>query len=174
VLLCSLKAGGVGLDLVSANHVMLLDLWWNPFIEEQAIDRVHRIGQTKDVHVLRVVIDQSVEHRIVHLQKQREKDAEKILHDQEQQFKQELKGNKNGAADEKTNEKISSRLFQREDYRFLITGRGGPAASPVPHFPTPLPPAFHQQLYGSPLPQASFPAQFPQPRNPSLQFPSGQ
>lgn len=52
VLLLSLRAASLGLNLVVANHVVLLDLWWNPAVEDQAIDRTHRIGQTRDVTVL--------------------------------------------------------------------------------------------------------------------------
>ena len=55
VFLISLKAGGVGLTLIEANRVYLLDPWWNVAAEEQAIDRVHRLGQKKDVHVIRFV-----------------------------------------------------------------------------------------------------------------------
>ena len=51
VLLLSLRAASLGLNLVVANHVVLLDLWWNPSVEDQAIDRTHRIGQTRDVTV---------------------------------------------------------------------------------------------------------------------------
>lgn len=56
ILLVSLKAAALGLNLVMANHVMLLDLWWNPAVDEQAIDRAHRLGQTKTVHVARFTI----------------------------------------------------------------------------------------------------------------------
>jgi DNA repair protein RAD5 len=69
VCLISLKVGGVGLNLVWATHVFLLDPWWNPAIEDQAIDRVHRIGQDKPVTVIRFVIKNSVEERILALQK---------------------------------------------------------------------------------------------------------
>src|SRR5690349_4394573 len=55
VLLVSLMAGGFGLNLTSANHVFLMDPWWNASVESQAIDRVHRLGQTKDVHTYRFV-----------------------------------------------------------------------------------------------------------------------
>jgi SNF2 family DNA or RNA helicase len=57
VLLVSLKAAALGLNLTAANHVVLLDLWWNPTTEEQAIDRAHRIGQARAVHVTRVTIE---------------------------------------------------------------------------------------------------------------------
>ncbi|KAJ3393912.1 hypothetical protein HDU92_007392 [Lobulomyces angularis] len=68
VLLISLKCGSVGLNLVNANHVILLDIWWNPAVEDQAIDRVHRIGQTRNVKVTRLVIANTVEDRILDLQ----------------------------------------------------------------------------------------------------------
>ena len=56
VMLVSLKAASLGVNLVSANHVVLLDLWYNPATEDQAIDRAHRIGQTKAVNVTRITI----------------------------------------------------------------------------------------------------------------------
>mmetsp|Transcript_62690 Transcript_62690/g.149555 ORF Transcript_62690/g.149555 Transcript_62690/m.149555 type:complete len:1261 (-) Transcript_62690:115-3897(-) len=68
-LLVSLKAGGVGLNLVAASRLYLLDLWWNPAVEEQAIQRVHRIGQTKEVHVYKFVVDDSMDAGILELQK---------------------------------------------------------------------------------------------------------
>jgi len=68
VFLISMKAGGLGLNLVAASHVLLLDPWWNPAAEEQAIDRVHRLGQTKPVYVTRFIIQGSVEEKILELQ----------------------------------------------------------------------------------------------------------
>jgi len=68
VLLVSLKAAALGLNLVAANHVVLLDLWWNPTQEAQAIDRAHRIGQTREVRVTRITIPGTVEDRILGLQ----------------------------------------------------------------------------------------------------------
>lgn len=56
VLLVSLKAASLGLNLTAANYVVLMDLWWNPAVEEQAIDRAHRIGQTRTVRVMRLTI----------------------------------------------------------------------------------------------------------------------
>jgi SNF2 family DNA or RNA helicase len=67
-MLISLKAGSVGLNLITANHVLLVDLWWNPAAEEQAIDRAHRIGQTCPVVVSRFTIENTVEDRILALQ----------------------------------------------------------------------------------------------------------
>jgi SNF2 family DNA or RNA helicase len=68
IMLVSLKAGNSGLNLVAANHVIIFDPFWNPYIEEQAIDRAHRIGQMREVHVHRILVPQTVEDRIVELQ----------------------------------------------------------------------------------------------------------
>jgi 3-dehydroquinate synthase len=68
VILISLKAGGVGINLTCACKVYLMDLWWNPAVEDQAMDRVHRIGQTRAVTVTRYVVDKSIEKRICSLQ----------------------------------------------------------------------------------------------------------
>ncbi len=68
VMLVSLKAGGTGLNLTAADHVFLLDPWWNPAVEDQAADRAHRIGQDKPVMVYRMVAKDTVEERISHLQ----------------------------------------------------------------------------------------------------------
>ena len=68
VILCSLRAAGVGLNLTRANHAFMMDLWWNPSVEDQAMDRVHRIGQTRPVRVVRFVSRWTVEQRILELQ----------------------------------------------------------------------------------------------------------
>uniref|UniRef100_A0A3Q7EYI9 Helicase C-terminal domain-containing protein n=1 Tax=Solanum lycopersicum TaxID=4081 RepID=A0A3Q7EYI9_SOLLC len=68
VMLMSLKAGNLGLNMVAASHVILLDLWWNPTTEDQAIDRAHRIGQTRAVTVSRLTVKDTVEDRIIALQ----------------------------------------------------------------------------------------------------------
>ncbi|KAF9153044.1 hypothetical protein BG015_004223 [Linnemannia schmuckeri] len=68
VMLISLKCGSLGLNLTVANHVVIMDPWWNPALENQAIDRVHRIGQRKNVFVHRLCIPNSVEDRILALQ----------------------------------------------------------------------------------------------------------
>jgi SNF2 family DNA or RNA helicase len=68
VFLISLKAGGTGLNLTEADHVFLLDPWWNPAVEDQAADRAHRIGQTRPVMVYRLVAENTVEERILKLQ----------------------------------------------------------------------------------------------------------
>ena len=71
VLLCSLKAGGVGLNLTNATHVILCDPWWNPAIEEQAIMRIHRIGQTQKVSVTRFIVENSVEEQMTLVQERK-------------------------------------------------------------------------------------------------------
>ena len=67
VFLISLKAGGVGLNLTEADYVFVLDPWWNPAVEAQAIDRTHRIGQTRPVMVYRLVAADTVEQKVVEL-----------------------------------------------------------------------------------------------------------
>ncbi|KAF8945286.1 hypothetical protein BGZ47_002958 [Haplosporangium gracile] len=71
VILISLKAGGVGLNLTSAQRVYLMDPHWNPSVESQAIDRIHRLGQTKPVDVIRFIIKESIEENILELQKRK-------------------------------------------------------------------------------------------------------
>ncbi|KAJ6014824.1 hypothetical protein N7540_009415 [Penicillium herquei] len=71
IMLVSLKAGNAGLNLISASHVILYDPFWNPYVEDQAIDRAHRIGQTKDVFVHRLLIEDTVEDRIIELQEKK-------------------------------------------------------------------------------------------------------
>ncbi|GJZ42686.1 helicase-like transcription factor CHR28 [Tanacetum coccineum] len=65
VMIMSLKAASLGLNMVAANHVLLLDLWWNTTTEEQAIDRAHRICQTRPVKVMRLTVEETVEDRIL-------------------------------------------------------------------------------------------------------------
>ncbi len=68
LLLISLKAGGTGLNLTAADHVFLMDPWWNPAVEDQAADRTHRIGQDRPVFVHRVIARETVEEKILALQ----------------------------------------------------------------------------------------------------------
>ncbi|MEZ4233230.1 MAG: DEAD/DEAH box helicase [Polyangiaceae bacterium] len=79
VMLISLKAGGTGLNLTAADHVFLLDPWWNPAVEDQAADRAHRIGQERPVIVHRMVAEDSVEERILALQEQKRAIADAAL-----------------------------------------------------------------------------------------------
>jgi SNF2 family DNA or RNA helicase len=66
--LISLKAGGLGLNLTAAEYVFLLDPWWNPAVEAQAVDRAHRIGQTRQVFAYRLIAKDTVEEKILQLQ----------------------------------------------------------------------------------------------------------
>ncbi|XP_027061405.1 DNA repair protein RAD16-like isoform X1 [Coffea arabica] len=72
IFLMSLKAGGVALNLTVASHVFLMDPWWNPAVERQAQDRIHRIGQFKPIRIVRFVIKDTVEERILKLQEKKE------------------------------------------------------------------------------------------------------
>merc|ERR1712106_1186471 len=71
VMLLSLAAGGVGLNLVGANHLFLLGMHWNPQLEAQACDRVYRVGQTREVKIHRFIVEGSVEERILQLQQKK-------------------------------------------------------------------------------------------------------
>ena len=66
--LISIKAGGVGINLTSADYVFVVDPWWNPAVEMQAMDRAHRIGQTKPVFVYKMIAEDSIEEKILELQ----------------------------------------------------------------------------------------------------------
>ena len=79
VFLISLRAGGFGLNLTAASYVVLFDPWWNPAVENQAIDRTHRIGQTSNVIAYRLLVKDSIEEKIRLLQKQKRALAEDIL-----------------------------------------------------------------------------------------------
>jgi len=76
VMLVSLRAGGTGLNLTAADHVFLLDPWWNPAVEDQAADRAHRIGQERPVMIYRLVASDTVEERILELQRRKREIAE--------------------------------------------------------------------------------------------------
>ena len=71
VFLISIKAGGVGLNLTEADYVFILDPWWNPAVEQQAIDRTHRIGQTKNVFIYKFITKDTVEEKILALQQRK-------------------------------------------------------------------------------------------------------
>jgi SNF2 family DNA or RNA helicase len=77
--LISLKAGGLGLNLHAAEYVYLLDPWWNPAVEAQAIDRAHRIGQTRHVFAYRIIARDTVEEKVLELQKSKRDLADAII-----------------------------------------------------------------------------------------------
>ncbi|KAJ7821729.1 P-loop containing nucleoside triphosphate hydrolase protein, partial [Mycena leptocephala] len=79
VLLLSLGAGAFGLNLTAANNVFLMDPWWQPAIERQAIDRVNRIGQTKPVNVFRLIAHNTIEHRVIQIQEDKSRIAQLAL-----------------------------------------------------------------------------------------------
>lgn len=97
VFLISLKAGGTGLNLTSASHVILFDPWWNPAVEAQAIDRTHRIGQDKTVLACRLVTEQTIEERILELQERKRALVKNVLE-----------------------EETFNRTLTREDFEFLL------------------------------------------------------
>lgn len=79
VFLISLKAGGVGLNLTAADYIFLLDPWWNPAVESQAIDRAHRIGQTRPVFAYRLIARNTVEEKVLELQSKKRALADAII-----------------------------------------------------------------------------------------------
>jgi non-specific serine/threonine protein kinase len=83
VFLISLKAGGVGLNLTAADYVYIVDPWWNPAVEQQAIDRTHRIGQTKNIFAYRMICKDTVEDKILKLQEKKKALAKDLITDDE-------------------------------------------------------------------------------------------
>lgn len=81
VFLISLKAGGVGLNLTAADYVYIVDPWWNPAVEQQAIDRTHRIGQTKNIFAYRMICIDTIEDKILQLQERKRKLAGELISD---------------------------------------------------------------------------------------------
>jgi hypothetical protein len=83
VFLISLKAGGVGLNLTAADYVYIVDPWWNPAVEQQAIDRTHRIGQTKNIFAYRMICKDTIEDKILQLQDKKRSLAKDLITDDE-------------------------------------------------------------------------------------------
>ena len=81
VFLISLKAGGVGLNLTAADYVYIVDPWWNPAVEQQAIDRTHRIGQTKNIFAYRMICIDTIEDKILQLQEKKRTLAKDLIGD---------------------------------------------------------------------------------------------
>jgi SNF2 family DNA or RNA helicase len=88
VFLISLKAGGTGLNLTAADYVFLVDPWWNPAVEEQAIDRTYRIGQDKKVFAYRMICKDTIEEKILNYQKRKKAIASDIIQAEESFVKQ--------------------------------------------------------------------------------------
>lgn len=87
IFLVSLKAGGVGLTLTAADYVFIVDPWWNPSVERQAIDRTHRIGQTKNIFSYKFITKNSVEEKILHLQNKKLNMASELVLAEESFYK---------------------------------------------------------------------------------------
>lgn len=79
IFLISIKAGGTGLNLVSAQDVIIYDPWWNPFVEQQAIDRAYRIGQKNPVTVYKLVVADTLEERIIEMQQEKIRDFDYLI-----------------------------------------------------------------------------------------------
>lgn len=86
--LISLKAGGMGLNLTAADYVYIVDPWWNPAVEQQAIDRTHRIGQTKNIFAYRMICKDTVEEKIMILKDKKNSLVKDIVSDDSQMIKQ--------------------------------------------------------------------------------------
>ena len=82
IFLISLKAGGVGLNLTAADYVYMVDPWWNPATEQQAIDRTHRIGQKKSVFAYKLICKDSIEEKILQLQQKKKTLSADLISDE--------------------------------------------------------------------------------------------
>lgn len=109
VLLMTLKTGGVGLNLTKASVVYHVEPWWNPAVENQATDRVHRLGQKKDIQVYRLIMKDSVEEKI------------ELLKVRKKSYFDSLFSNEEGAAAAISQEKNSSNYLSVEDFKFLLS-----------------------------------------------------
>lgn len=91
ILLISLMAGSVGLNLVAANNVLIVDPWWNPAVEEQAIERLHRIGQYKEVNIYKFITVGTVEENVLDVQERKRELRHRLFEcDKEEMKKQNL------------------------------------------------------------------------------------
>ena len=86
VFLVSLKAGGTGLNLIGADIVIHLDPWWNYAVENQATDRAHRIGQKNVVQVIKMICENSIEQKVIELQRIKKEVAERIILSDEENY----------------------------------------------------------------------------------------
>ncbi|HYC83633.1 MAG TPA: C-terminal helicase domain-containing protein, partial [Chryseosolibacter sp.] len=88
IFLISIKAGGLGLNLTEADYVFILDPWWNPAVEAQAVDRAHRIGQKKKVFTYKFITRNTVEEKILTLQQKKLKLTHELITTEESFMKQ--------------------------------------------------------------------------------------
>lgn len=117
VFLISLKAGGVGLNLTMADYVVLTDPWWNPAAEEQAVDRTHRIGQTKSVHVYRMVSQDTIEEKVLALQDAKRQLVAEVLAADDSALVSESSDNSSGS---KPARAVGGAKLTAEDLRMLL------------------------------------------------------
>mmetsp|Transcript_10016 Transcript_10016/g.13805 ORF Transcript_10016/g.13805 Transcript_10016/m.13805 type:complete len:124 (+) Transcript_10016:75-446(+) len=94
IFLISLKAGGMGLNLTQANTVFLLDPWWNPAAEDQAVARIHRCGQKKPVNIFRFITQNTVEEKILELQKTKQEMMTTALTRYKRRTKKQMKADR--------------------------------------------------------------------------------
>ncbi|CCD25000.1 DNA helicase RAD5 NDAI_0E01840 [Naumovozyma dairenensis CBS 421] len=90
ILLLSLKAGGVGLNLTCASQAYMMDPWWSPSMEDQAIDRIHRIGQTNNVKVVRFIVENSIEEKMLRIQERKRTIGEAMDADEDERRKRRI------------------------------------------------------------------------------------
>lgn len=90
ILLLSLKAGGVGLNLTTASRAFMMDPWWSPSIEDQAIDRIHRIGQNETVKVVRFIMENSIETKMLKIQERKKQIGEAVGVEEEERQKRRI------------------------------------------------------------------------------------
>lgn len=90
ILLLSLKAGGVGLNLTCASYAFMMDPWWSPSMEDQAIDRIHRIGQTNNVKVIRLIVENSIEEKMLQIQERKRTIGEAVDADEDERRKRRI------------------------------------------------------------------------------------
>ena len=83
VFLMSLKTGNAGINLTAADYVFLVDPWWNTAIQQQAIDRTHRIGQTKNVFAYKMICKNTIEEKIIEIQKRKQFTSDALISEEE-------------------------------------------------------------------------------------------
>ena len=120
VMLASLGVASVGLNLVAANQVILADSWWAPAIEDQAVDRVHRLGQKRETTVWRLVVEDSIEQRVLQVQENKRKLVG-------QAFKDEEEGEDGLADGKKQRRRGKGRETRMADLQMLLRGAPAPA-----------------------------------------------
>lgn len=130
VMLVSLRAGGVGLNLTAARYVYLLEPYWNPAVEQQAVDRIHRIGQCREVMTVRYLVRNSVEERILEIQEEKQKLVEAAFREHGTRNPMEII---NGSNAEETRRRRAAEL------RYMVRGGVNPYSNKL--IPTPSDPS---------------------------------